>query len=171
MRWPAVSHASGLVTPLSLIFINRAGASLDTYDTIWSPRSTIAGSVCSTGCLLLHLSLLISICLVQPSTMNRSSVALVNLRAVVILIVLAFHSLLPYLASLPAAAYPFDSAPYLWLAFPIVDSQRWFGFDLFCAWQDVVSAIFRARCRPRFDGWPSCRGDTEPFRQWRFCVS
>ncbi|QWG19484.1 acyltransferase [Bradyrhizobium sediminis] len=55
-----------------------------------------------------------------------------------ILIVLAFHSVLPYLASLPPAAYPFDSEPYLWLAFPIVDSQRWFGFDLFCAWQDVV---------------------------------
>ena len=69
--------------------------------------------------------------------MSRSSVALVNLRAVVILVVLAFHSVLPYLASLPPAAYPFDSAPYLWLAFPIVDSQRWFGFDLFCAWQDV----------------------------------
>lgn len=69
--------------------------------------------------------------------MSRSSVALVNLRAAVIVIVLAFHSVLPYLASLPAAAYPFDSPPYLWLAFPIVDSQRWFGFDLFCAWQDV----------------------------------
>ncbi len=69
--------------------------------------------------------------------MSRSSIALVNLRAVVILTVLAFHSVLPYLASLPSAAYPFDSAPYLWLAFPIVDGQRWFGFDLFCAWQDV----------------------------------
>lgn len=69
--------------------------------------------------------------------MSRSSVALVHLRAVVIIIVLVFHSVLPYLASLPAAAYPFDTPPYLWLAFPIVDSQRWFGFDLFCAWQDV----------------------------------
>jgi glucan biosynthesis protein C len=69
--------------------------------------------------------------------MSRSSIALVNLRAVVILIVLAFHSVLPYLASLPPAPYPFDSAPYLWLAFPIVDGRRWFGFDLFCAWQDV----------------------------------
>ena len=69
--------------------------------------------------------------------MSRSSIALVNLRAVVILIVLVFHSVLPYLASLPPAPYPFDSAPYPWLAFPIVDSQRWFGFDLFCAWQDV----------------------------------
>ena len=69
--------------------------------------------------------------------MNRSSIALSNLRAVVILIVLAFHSVLAYLASLPATAYPFDSPPYRWQAFPIVDSQRWFGFDLFCAWQDV----------------------------------
>jgi hypothetical protein len=69
--------------------------------------------------------------------MSRSSIALGNLRAVVIIIVLAFHSVLPYLASLPASAYHFDSAPYRWVAFPIVDSQRWFGFDLFCAWQDV----------------------------------
>jgi hypothetical protein len=69
--------------------------------------------------------------------MSRSSLALVNLRAVVILIVLGFHSVLPYLAFLPPTPYPFDSAPYQWLAFPIVDSQRWFGFDLFCAWQDV----------------------------------
>jgi len=69
--------------------------------------------------------------------MSRSSSALVNLRAVVILIVLAFHSVLPYLASLPQAPYPFDNPPYLWLAFPIVDGQRWFGFDLFCAWQDL----------------------------------
>jgi glucans biosynthesis protein C len=69
--------------------------------------------------------------------MSRSSIALVNLRAFVILIVLAFHSVLPYLASLPAAAHPFDRAPYRWQAFPIIDSQRWFGLDLFCAWQDV----------------------------------
>jgi glucans biosynthesis protein C len=69
--------------------------------------------------------------------MSSSSLALVNLRAVVILIVLAFHSVLPYLAFLPPTPYPFDEPPYLWLAFPIIDSQRWFGFDLFCAWQDV----------------------------------
>jgi hypothetical protein len=69
--------------------------------------------------------------------MSRSSLALVNLRAVVILIVLAFHSVLPYLAFLPSTPYPFDGAPYQWLAFPIIDRQRWFGFDLFCAWQDV----------------------------------
>lgn len=69
--------------------------------------------------------------------MSSASLALFNLRAVVILIVLAFHSVLPYLAFLPPTPHPFDSPPYQWLAFPIIDRQRWFGFDLFCAWQDV----------------------------------
>jgi glucan biosynthesis protein C len=69
--------------------------------------------------------------------MSRSSIALVNLRAFVIVIVLAFHSFLAYLASLPPSPYPFDTAPFRWQAFPVVDSQRWLGFDLFCAWQDV----------------------------------
>jgi glucan biosynthesis protein C len=68
---------------------------------------------------------------------SRSSVPLGNLRAVVIVIVVAFHSVLPYLASQPAHPFPFDAAPYRWVAFPILDQQRWFGFDLFCAWQDV----------------------------------
>ncbi len=35
------------------------------------------------------------------------------------------------------APHRFDDAPYLWQAIPIVDSHRWFAFDLFCAWQDV----------------------------------
>ena len=68
---------------------------------------------------------------------SRVNVPLSNLRAVVIIIVVAFHSVLPYLASQPARPSPFDAAPYWWIAFPIIDRQRWFGFDLFCAWQDV----------------------------------
>jgi hypothetical protein len=32
---------------------------------------------------------------------------------------------------------PFDSPPFGWTANPIIDSQRWFGFDLFCASQYV----------------------------------
>ena len=63
----------------------------------------------------------------------RSSLALRNLRGLVILIVLAFHSVLPYLWSVSSSAVPFDHPPYGWRAFPIVDSHRWFGFDLFCA--------------------------------------
>lgn len=68
---------------------------------------------------------------------SRNSLALANLRGVVILVVVAFHSSSAYLGSLPEAAYRFDKAPYLWTAFPIVDKSRWFGLDLLCAWQDV----------------------------------
>ena len=63
--------------------------------------------------------------------------SLSNLRAVVIVIVLAFHSALAYLASSPSANSAFDQAPYQWQTFPIVDTHRWLGFDVFCAWQDV----------------------------------
>jgi Acyltransferase family len=68
---------------------------------------------------------------------SRVNVPLSNLRAVVIIIVVAFHSVLAYLASQPPKPLPFDAAPYRWVAFPIIDSDRFFGFDLFCAWQDV----------------------------------
>ncbi|MCA6116176.1 acyltransferase [Bradyrhizobium sp. WSM 1738] len=69
--------------------------------------------------------------------MSQVNVPLSNLRAVTIIIVVAFHSVLPYLASQPANPFPFDAPPYRWIAFPILDHERWFGFDLFCAWQDV----------------------------------
>src|SRR4029079_8952712 len=68
--------------------------------------------------------------------MTRSSLALSNLRAVVIVIVLAFHSFLAYLSSAPQPTR-FDQPPFTWEAFPIVDAHRWLGFDIFCAWQDV----------------------------------
>lgn len=69
--------------------------------------------------------------------MSQANVPLSNLRAVTIIIVVAFHSVLPYLASQPADPFQFDAPPYRWIAFPILDRDRWFGFDLFCAWQDV----------------------------------
>src|SRR5215471_2894818 len=65
------------------------------------------------------------------------NIPLSNLRAIVILIVVAFHSVLPYLASQGPEPFAFDAPPYRWIAFPIVDRERWFGFDLFCAWQDI----------------------------------
>jgi glucans biosynthesis protein C len=70
-------------------------------------------------------------------TMAGSSLALHNLRAVVILVVLAFHAVLAYVQWIPESAGGFNDPPYRWRAFPIVDSHRFFGFDLFCAWQDV----------------------------------
>jgi glucan biosynthesis protein C len=68
---------------------------------------------------------------------SGASLALDNLRAIVILLVLSFHSALAYLNFLPAKPFGLDSPPYEWTAFPIVDPHRWIGFDLFCAWQDV----------------------------------
>ena len=75
--------------------------------------------------------------------MSNSSLALSNLRAFVILLVVAFHSFLAYLGSQPTTPPPpFDSPPYHWKAIPIVDSERWFGFDLFCAFQYVYLMSF-----------------------------
>jgi hypothetical protein len=73
---------------------------------------------------------------------SGSSLAIDNLRAVVILLVLSFHAVLAYLGSLPPHPFGFADSPYLWRAFPVVDSARWFGFDLFCAWQDVFLMSF-----------------------------
>lgn len=72
------------------------------------------------------------------------SLALDNLRGIVILIVLAFHSALAYVSWVDAPTVSFDEPPYAWRAFPIVDPHRFFGFDLFCAWQDVylMSLLF-----------------------------
>src|SRR3954453_11373026 len=94
-------------------------------------------------------------------TSSRSSLALNNLRGVVILVVVAFHSVLAYLGSLGPAQFPFDRSPYQWRAFPIIDSHRWFGFDLFCAWQDVylmalmffLSALFALPSLTRKGTW------------------
>jgi peptidoglycan/LPS O-acetylase OafA/YrhL len=69
--------------------------------------------------------------------MSKSSLALTNLRGFTILIVVAFHAVLAYLGSQPALPASFDSPPYHWRAFPILDPERWFGFDLFCASQYV----------------------------------
>jgi hypothetical protein len=65
--------------------------------------------------------------------MSKSSIAFHNLRGFTILLVVAFHSSLAYLASNRLVQASFDAPPYAWKAIPIVDSARWIGFDLFCA--------------------------------------
>jgi len=67
--------------------------------------------------------------------MSRAGLALDNLRGFVILMVLAFHSFMAYMASLPLSPLPFDAPPYDWQAHPIIDKRRWLGFDLFGAFQ------------------------------------
>ncbi len=62
--------------------------------------------------------------LAKPRLRGRTSLAIDNLRACVILLVLAFHASLAYLAFLPAQPFAFDSPPFAWRAFPIIDSHR-----------------------------------------------
>src|SRR5438477_4028864 len=74
--------------------------------------------------------------------MSKPSIAIVNLRAFAILLVVSFHSTLAYLASQTASSLPFDSPPYDWRTIPILDSDRWFGFDLYGALQYVFLMPF-----------------------------
>jgi surface polysaccharide O-acyltransferase-like enzyme len=75
---------------------------------------------------------------------SRTSIALDNLRGIVILLVIGFHAVLAYVVWIPAGGPSFNRSPFTWRAFPIVDNHRFFGFDLFCAWQDVflMSLLF-----------------------------
>ena len=92
---------------------------------------------------------------------SETSQALKNLRAFAIVMVVSFHSLLAYLTSQPAAPEPFNSPPYHWLATPILDSQRWLGFDIYAALQYValmpvmffLSGIFVWPSLLRRGGW------------------
>jgi len=100
--------------------------------------------------------------------MSGSSLALNNLRAYAILVLIAFHAALPYLHHLPPVAFAFDIAPYRWVAFPIIDSQRWLGLDLFCAFQDVYLMSLMFFLSGVFV-WPSLRRKGEAaFVQGRF---
>src|SRR6516225_7876917 len=69
---------------------------------------------------------------------SATSQALKNLRGFAIAGVVSFHSVLAYLASQPAAPQPFNAPPYHWLATPILDNQRWLGFDIYAAFQYVA---------------------------------
>ena len=95
----------------------------------------------------------------------KTSLALSNLRAFVILLVIAFHSVLAYLGSQPATQPPFDLPPYDWRAIPLIDHQRWFGFDLFCAFQYIFLMPFMFFLSGLFV-WPSLQRKG----RWRFLI-
>jgi hypothetical protein len=104
--------------------------------------------------------------------MSKTSLALRNLRAFAILLVVSFHSVLAYVAFKPEAL-PFASPPYTWRAFPIPDPEHWFGFDLFCALQYVFLMPFMFFLSGLFV-WPSLvRRGAGAFifdRSWRIGV-
>src|SRR6266513_491439 len=76
--------------------------------------------------------------------MSTPGLALNNLRISVIVVVVTVHAAIAYLGSSPASSFNFDDPPYRWRSIPIVDPERWFGFDIFCALQDVylISLLF-----------------------------
>ena len=51
----------------------------------------------------------------------------------------------------------FAHPPYAWLAFPILDSQRWLGFDIFAAWLDAHLMSLMFFLAGLFT-WPSLNG-------------
>ncbi len=76
--------------------------------------------------------------------MFTPSLALNNLRTFAIVIVLAAHSVVAYLGSSPASPFHFDDPPFRWRSIPIIDNDRWFGFDIFCAHEDtyLIALLF-----------------------------
>ncbi len=76
--------------------------------------------------------------------MPTPSLALNNLRTFAVVLVLAVHASAAYLGSSPVSPFRFDDPPFRWRALPIIDSDRWFGFDIFCAYLDthLIALLF-----------------------------
>lgn len=67
----------------------------------------------------------------------NNSIAIGYLRAFVTVLVLAFHSSLAYTTFAPSPAKPFTSEPYMWVPYPVVDSQRSPVFDVLVVFNDT----------------------------------
>jgi peptidoglycan/LPS O-acetylase OafA/YrhL len=68
---------------------------------------------------------------------SRASVAVDNLRGIVVLLVIAVHTVLCYAAYAVTGPWSFNGPPFPWRTFPVVDSHRFLGFDIFCAWANI----------------------------------
>lgn len=65
----------------------------------------------------------------SPS-MKTNLIAIDYLRAFMTVVVLLIHSSLAYVSFAPSAMHAFTNKPYLWVNYPVMDSQRWMGFDI-----------------------------------------
>jgi peptidoglycan/LPS O-acetylase OafA/YrhL len=75
--------------------------------------------------------------------MSKTSLPLKDLRGLLLLLILAFHSFSAYIVTQPAVQPPFDQAPDLWRSSsPILDNERWIGFDLFGGCQFIYLMQF-----------------------------
>jgi peptidoglycan/LPS O-acetylase OafA/YrhL len=68
---------------------------------------------------------------------TERNVAIGYLRAFVTLLVLLHHSVLAYATIGPKAGSAFTAQPFLWAAFPVVDSAKWRGFDFIAGFNDI----------------------------------
>jgi peptidoglycan/LPS O-acetylase OafA/YrhL len=71
----------------------------------------------------------------EPAT--GRNVAAGYLRAFVTLLVIAHHSVLAYHPYAPAPPTSLGAEPMLWQAFPVVDSHKWHGVEIFVGFNDV----------------------------------
>jgi glucans biosynthesis protein C len=86
--------------------------------------------------------------------MSETNLPLKNLRGVLLLLIVAFHSVAAYIVTQPTTPPAFDLAPFDWRVFPIIDNERWLGFDLFCAFQFLYLMQFMFFLSGLFV-WPS----------------
>jgi hypothetical protein len=73
----------------------------------------------------------------QSTTAIQRNLAIGYLRAFITLLVLAHHAVLAYHPFAPAPGAALNGPARWWQAFPVVDSQRWTGFALFAAFNDI----------------------------------
>ncbi|HVT60855.1 MAG TPA: acyltransferase family protein [Thermoanaerobaculia bacterium] len=82
------------------------------------------------------------------------NVPLGYLRTFLTLLVVAHHAVLAYHPYAPPPASSLGAEPRMWLAFPIVDSQRWPGFGLFVGFNDTFFMSLMFLISGLF-AWPS----------------
>jgi peptidoglycan/LPS O-acetylase OafA/YrhL len=73
----------------------------------------------------------------MSKTAENRNVALDYLRAFVVLLVVAHHTVLAYTTFIPGPSPSFTAQPVYWTAFPILDPRRWAGADLLVGWNDI----------------------------------
>ena len=73
----------------------------------------------------------------------KYNLAVGYLRAFLVVLVLAVHSVIAYLPLIPPPPTSLRAQPRSWEAFPVVDSQRWTGFSVFAWFNDTfIMALF-----------------------------
>lgn len=68
---------------------------------------------------------------------DKNNVSLGYLRTFITLLVVAHHAFLAYVSFIPTSANSFLHDSAIWTGFPIVDKERWAGFDVIVLFNDT----------------------------------